>query len=80
MKIKAVRLYGKEDLRFEEFELRDIQDDEILAQVMTDSLCMSSYKAMLQGSGHRCIPDDIGRNLSLWGTSCARASCGWGAR
>ena len=47
MKIKAVRLYGKEDLRFEEFELRDIQDDEILAQVMTDSLCMSSYKAML---------------------------------
>ncbi len=73
MKIKAVRLYGKEDLRFEEFELRDIQDDEILAQVMTDSLCMSSYKAMLQGSGHRCIPDDIGRNPIIMGHElCAR--------
>lgn len=59
MKVKAVRLYGKKDLRFEEFELRDIGPDEILARVVTDSLCMSSYKAMLQGSDHRCIPQSI---------------------
>lgn len=67
MKVKAVRLYGKKDLRFEEFDLRDIREDEILAKVMTDSLCMSSYKAMLQGSDHRCIPDDISENPIIMG-------------
>ena len=73
MRVKAVRLYGKEDLRFEEFELGEIRDDEILAQVMTDSLCMSSYKAMLMGSDHRCIPEDIGENPVIMGHElCAR--------
>ena len=67
MKVKAVRLYGKKDLRFEEFDLRDIGPDEILAKVLTDSLCMSSYKAMLQASDHRCIPDDIDKNPVIMG-------------
>lgn len=67
MKVKAVRLYGKKELRFEEFDMRDIRKDEILAKVMTDSLCMSSYKAMLQGSDHRCIPDDIDKNPIIMG-------------
>lgn len=30
MKTKAVRLYGKNDLRLEEFELPPIKDNEIL--------------------------------------------------
>ena len=30
MKTKAVRLYGKRDLRLEEFELPQIREDEIL--------------------------------------------------
>ena len=37
MKTKAVRLYGKNDLRLEEFELPPIKEDEILAKVMDDS-------------------------------------------
>ena len=41
MKTKAVRLYGKDDLRLEEFELPQIKDDEILAKVVRDSICMS---------------------------------------
>ena len=44
MKTKAVRLYGEMDLRLDEFELPEMQDDEIMAEVVTDSLCMSSYK------------------------------------
>ncbi len=48
MKTKAVRLYGKKDLRVEEFELPEIKSDEILAKVVTDSICMSSYKAAKQ--------------------------------
>ena len=32
MKTKALRLYGANDLRLEEFELPEIKDDEILAE------------------------------------------------
>ena len=42
MKTKAVRLYGKEDLRLEEFELPEMKDDELLARVVSDSICMST--------------------------------------
>lgn len=67
MKTKAVRLYGKKDLRVEEFELPAITEDEILAKVVTDSLCMSSYKAANQGSDHKRIPDDIAENPIIIG-------------
>jgi len=59
MKTKAIRLYGKKDLRMEEFELPQIKEDEILAKVVSDSLCMSSYKASTQATDHKRIPDDV---------------------
>lgn len=59
MLTKAVRLYGKEDLRLEEFELPQMKDDEILAKVVSDSICMSSYKAAHQGADHKRVPDDV---------------------
>lgn len=67
MKTKAVRLYGKKDLRLEEFELPKIKDNEILAKVVSDSLCMSSYKASSQGSEHKRIPDDVSENPIIIG-------------
>jgi threonine dehydrogenase-like Zn-dependent dehydrogenase len=59
MKTKAVRIYGKNDLRLDEFELPPIKENEILARVISDSICMSSYKAAKQGADHKRIPDDI---------------------
>ncbi len=59
MKTKAVRLYGKDDLRLEEFELPPIKDDEILAHVVSDSICMSSYKATKQGADHKRVPNNV---------------------
>lgn len=67
MKTKAVRLYGKMDLRTEEFELPEIADDEILACVVSDSICMSSYKAASQGSAHKRVPDDVAENPVIIG-------------
>ncbi|MBN2775724.1 MAG: zinc-binding dehydrogenase [Prolixibacteraceae bacterium] len=67
MKIKAVRLYGKKDLRLEEFELPQINEDEILAKVVSDSICMSSYKAATQGTDHKRIPDDVAENPIIIG-------------
>ena len=59
MKTKAVRLYGKDDLRLEEFELPALKEDEILAKVVSDSICMSSYKAVHQGTAHKRVPNDV---------------------
>ncbi|MGV8095725.1 MAG: zinc-binding dehydrogenase [Mangrovibacterium sp.] len=67
MKTKAVRLYGKKDLRLEEFELPEIGEDEILAKVVSDSICMSSYKAANQGTEHKRIPDHVATNPVIIG-------------
>jgi len=67
MKTKAVRLYGKCDLRLEEFELPVIKEDEILAKVVSDSICMSSYKSSHQGPEHKRVPDDVAVNPTIIG-------------
>jgi len=67
MKTKAVRIYGENDLRLEEFELPQLQDDQILAKVISDSLCMSSYKAAIQGPKHKRVPDDCSVNPTIIG-------------
>jgi len=67
MKTTAVRLYGKEDLRLEKFELPEIGEDEILAKVISDSICMSSYKAAEQGADHKRIPNDVADNPVIIG-------------
>ena len=67
MKTKAVRLYGKNDLRLEEFELPPIKDDEILAHIISDSLCMSSYKEAIQGANHKRVPTNVADNPVIIG-------------
>lgn len=67
MKTRALRLYGKNDLRLEEFELPAIRENEILAHIISDSLCMSSYKAAVQGSDHKRVPKDVDKNPIIIG-------------
>ena len=67
MKTKAVRIYGKNDLRLEEFELPEPREDEILAHVISDSVCMSSHKAAVQGEDHKRVPDDVAENPTIIG-------------
>lgn len=67
MKTTAVRLYGKDDLRLETFELPEIGEDEILARVISDSICMSSFKAAEQGADHKRVPADIAVNPTIIG-------------
>ena len=67
METKAVRIYGKEDLRLESFELPAMKDDEILAKVISDSICMSSFKAAEQGADHKRVPNDIAEHPTIIG-------------
>ncbi len=67
MKTRAVRLHGVMDLRLEEIELPEIKDGEILACIISDSICMSSYKAASQGAAHKRVPDDVAENPVIIG-------------
>ena len=67
MKTTAVRMYGKQDLRLERFDLPPMKETEILARIVSDSLCMSSYKAAEQGADHKRVPEDIARNPIIVG-------------
>ncbi|WP_312095913.1 zinc-binding dehydrogenase [Niallia sp.] len=67
MLTKAVRLYGKKDLRLEEFELPPIKENEILASVVTDSICMSTWKLTNQGEEHKKAPKDLTQNPVIIG-------------
>lgn len=67
MKTRAVRLHGVMDLRLEEIELPEIKDGEILACIISDSICMSSYKAASQGAAHKRVPEDVAENPIIIG-------------
>lgn len=67
MQTTALRLYGKDDLRLETYDLPDITEDEILADVTTNSICMSSHKATIQGTDHKRVPADIAENPIIMG-------------
>ena len=59
MKTKAIRLYGANDIRLEEFELPEITEEEVLIKVLTDSVCASTYKAVKQGTLHKRVPPNV---------------------
>lgn len=67
MNTKAVRIYGVKDLRLEEFELPTMKDDEIEARIVTDSLCMSTYKVSNQGVKHKKLPNDLKNHPVIMG-------------
>lgn len=67
MNTKAVRIYGVKDLRLEEFELPTMRDDEIEARIVTDSLCMSTYKVSNQGEKHKKLPNDLKNHPVIMG-------------
>ena len=67
MKTTAVRLHGANDLRLETFDLPEIGDDGVRVEVVSDSICMSSYKAAVQGAAHKRVPDDVATNPTIIG-------------
>lgn len=67
MKTKAVRLYGENDLRLEEFNLPDLKNGEILIKIISDSVCMSTYKTAKQGAKHLRVPDNVAENPIIVG-------------
>lgn len=67
MKAKGVRLHGANDLRLEKFELPEITDDEILVKVISDSICMSTYKCAILGTEHKRVHEDVAEHPAIMG-------------
>ncbi len=67
METTAVRLYGKNDLRLEKFSLPEINENEILIKIISDSVCMSTYKTALQGAAHLRVPDNVAEHPIIVG-------------
>lgn len=63
----ALRLYGKNDLRLEKFDLPTLGEDEILADIISNSICMSDHKAAAQGPDHKRVPKDVASNPIILG-------------
>ena len=42
IKVKGVRLYGVKDIRLEEFELPEIEEDQILLKIICNGIAMST--------------------------------------
>ena len=64
---KAVTIHGKNDLRLEEVNLPEVGPDDVQIRVVCDSICMSTYKAALEGEDHKRVPDDCAVNPTIVG-------------
>ena len=67
MKTRAVRIHGEMDLRLEEIELPEVGPDDVRVKVISDSICMSTYKAAVQGARHKRVPDDVAEHPTIAG-------------
>jgi len=67
MKTRAARLYGANDARLEEFELRPITSGELLIKIVSDSVCMSTYKTIKQGKNHLRVPENVAEHPIILG-------------
>ncbi len=67
MKTKAAVLYGKSKIKVMEYDLPEITEDELLVKIVSNSLCLSTYKAATLGEDHKRVPDDISENPIITG-------------
>lgn len=49
MKTKAAVLAGKNNIYTKEYDLPPITEDELLVKVISNSVCLSTYKAAIRG-------------------------------
>ena len=67
IKVKGVRLYGVKDIRLEEFELPEIEEDQILLKIICNGIAMSTLKEITLAQRHLRVPKNIRRKPVLIG-------------
>ena len=59
MKSTAAVLAGKNQVYVKEIDLPEIGEEELLVKVVSNSVCLSTYKAAIRGGEHKRVPDDV---------------------
>ena len=67
MNAKAWRLYGAKDARLEDVELESAGEDGVVVEIVTNTICLSDYKGISLGTGHKRVPKDIATNPIMFG-------------
>ena len=89
MNAKAWRLYAAGDARLEDVELEGAGEDGVVVEIVTNTICLSDYKALSLGTGHKRVPGPSGLGSSAsdsmfayspLSTSPATNSRRWGMR
>lgn len=71
MKTKAAVLAGKNNIYIREYDLPDITEDELLVKVISNSVCLSTYKAAIRGEEHKRVPGDVSEHPAITGHEMA---------
>ena len=67
MNTKAVRIHGKSDLRLDNVTLPKVGPDDVQVKIVCDSVCMSTYKAAIEGEDHKRVPNNVWENPTMVG-------------
>lgn len=67
MKTTAAVLSGKNKVYIREYELPEIGEEELLVKVISNSVCLSTYKAAIRGEEHKRVPEDISEHPVITG-------------
>ncbi|WOQ17361.1 zinc-binding dehydrogenase [Raineyella sp. W15-4] len=67
MRIHAARIHGRGEVSVDELDLPPIGPEELLLRVVSSSMCMSTYKAVVLGPGHKRVPDDVAEHPTMTG-------------
>lgn len=67
MKTTAAVLEGKNKVSLKTYELPEITADELLVKVISNTVCLSTYKAAIRGEEHKRVPDDVSEHPAITG-------------
>ena len=67
MKTKAAVLAGKHTIYVREYDMPDITADELLVKIISNSICLSTYKAAIRGEEHKRVPENIAEMPAITG-------------
>lgn len=67
MKTKAAVLAGKNKVFIREYDLPEIGEEELLVKIISNSICLSTYKAAIQGEEHKRVPENVSEHPAMTG-------------
>lgn len=56
---RAARIHSTDKVAVSEFRLPELRPGELLMRVVSSSICLSTYKALMLGSEHKRVPDTL---------------------